>query len=148
MRTLLALLLVLAACKDQPPNAAPAKAMLSRATQADLAQDLDKAAESGTWFDLRRRWQGQKLRWTVIRQQLLCASAEHCNVAAFPIKQAATHGWMPELAFAPGEYDALVAKCGNAPQCEVTFEGTLAKLEASEDTPTRLHFDGVTIARN
>ena len=137
------LLVVLAACAQEQP--APAPAPRSPGTQADLARELDAAAEHGTWFDLRRRWQGQTLRWTVIRQRLLCGSAEACNVAPFPIQRPATHGWMPELAFAPGQYEALVAKCGDAAQCEVTIEGTLAKLEASDDAPTRLRFADVRI---
>ena len=148
MRMLL-LLIVVAACsaedrRSPPPAKQPAPA-LSGATQADLARELDKAAQHGTWFELRRRWQGQKLRWTVVRQRLLCASAESCNVAAFPIQRPATHGWMPELTFAPGQYEALAARCGDAAQCEVTIEGTLAKLEASDESPTRMRFDGVTI---
>ena len=148
MRMLL-LLIVVAACRAEdrrspPPAKQPAPALMN-ATQADLARELDKAAQHGTWFELRRRWQGQKLRWTVIRQRLLCASAESCNVAAFPIQRPATHGWMPELAFAPGQYEALAAKCGDAAQCEVTIEGTLARLEASDEAPTRMRFDGVTI---
>ena len=115
------------------------------ATQADLAIELDRAAENGTWIELRRRWQGQKLKWTVTRQRMLCASAEQCNVAAFPIQNHATHGWMPELKFAPGQYEALAAKCGDAAQCEVTIEGVVAKLEASDESPTRLVLDGVRI---
>jgi hypothetical protein len=148
MRKLLPVIIVLAACSaEDRPTPPPAKKApsLSHATQADLALELDKAAEQGTWFDLRRRWQGQKLRWTVIRQSMLCGSADACNVAAFPIQRPATHGWMPELTFAPGQYEALAAKCGDVAQCEVTIEGVLAKLEASDDAPTRLRFDDVTI---
>src|SRR5215203_4882951 len=99
-------LLILVACSAEdrrsPPPAKQAAALMN-ATQADLAHELDQAAQNGTWIELRRRWQGQKLRWTVIRQRMLCASAERCNVAAFPIQRPATHGWMPELAFAPGQ---------------------------------------------
>jgi len=150
MRRLLPLLIVLSACtaedRRSAPHAAKKAPSLMNATQADLALELDKAAQNGTWIELRRRWQGQKLRWTVIRQRILCSSAESCNVAAFPIQRPATHGWMPELVFAPGQYDALAAKCGDAEQCEVTIEGVLAKLEASDESPTRLRFDHVTIA--
>lgn len=149
MRKLLPLLIVLSACSAEdrrsPPPAKKAPPSLAHATQADLALELDKAAQNGTWIELRRRWQGQQLRWTVIRQHLLCSAADACNVAAFPIQRPATHGWMPELSFAPGQYEALVAKCGDADPCSVTIEGTLAKLEASDESPTRLRFDHVTI---
>jgi len=149
MRKLLPLLIVLAACSAEdrrsPPPAAKAAPALMKATQADLALELDKAAQNGTWIELRRRWQGQKLRWTVTRQRMLCGSADSCNVAAFPVQRPATHGWMPELSFAPGQYEALAAKCGDAAQCDVTIEGVLVKLEASDDAPTRLRFDHVTI---
>ena len=148
MNKLLPLVIVLAACSAEdrrsPPPAKKA-ATLMNATQADLAIELDRAAENGTWIELRRRWQGQKLKWTVTRQRMLCASAEQCNVAAFPIQNHATHGWMPELKFAPGQYEALAAKCGDAAQCEVTIEGVVAKLEASDESPTRLVLDGVRI---
>ena len=147
-RTLLLLALV-AACsaedrRSPPPQKAPPPA-LANATQADLGRELDAADRHGTWIELRRRWQGQKLRWTVIRQRILCGSAERCNVSAFPIQRPATHGWMPELRFAPGQYEALAAKCGDAAQCDVTIEGTLAQLEASDETPTRLRFEDVRI---
>lgn len=149
MTRIIPLLIVLAACSAEdrrsPPPAKKVAPALSNATQADFALELDKAAENGTWIELRRRWQGQKLRWTVIRQRMLCASAEACNVAAFPVQRPATHGWMPELSFAPGQYAALSAKCGDAEQCDVTIEGVLVKLEASDESPTRLRFDHVTI---
>jgi hypothetical protein len=149
MHRILPLLIVLAACRAEDRRSPPPTkkaATLMNASQADLALELDQAAHNGTWIELRRRWQGQKLRWTVIRQRMLCASAERCNVAAFPIQRPATHGWMPELAFAPGQYEALAAKCGDAEQCEVTIEGVLAKLDASDESPTRLRFEGVVVA--
>jgi hypothetical protein len=144
-----ALLVLLAACsKDErtpPPKATP---KLEHATQADFARELDAAEQRGNWIELRRRWQGQKLRWTVYRHPALCGSADACNVRAFPTTaKSAAYGWMPELHFAAGQYEALAAKCGSE-QCEVTIEGTLAKLEANGDTPTNLKFEGVTIAKN
>jgi hypothetical protein len=148
MHRIFFLVILVAACTSEdrrsPPPAKQA-AKLVNATQADLALELDRAAENGTWIELRRKWQGQKLQWTVTRQRVLCSSAAQCNVAAFPVQNHATHGWMPELKFAPGQYEALAAKCGDAAQCEVRIEGTLAKLEASEETPTRLVLDGVRI---
>src|SRR5690349_19841206 len=134
MRTI-ALLVLLAACSKEE-HRAPAKAApprLEHATQADFARELDAAEQRGNWIELRRRWQGQKLRWTVYRHPALCGSAEACNVRPFPtLEKSAAYGWMPQLHFAPGEYEALAAKCGDA-QCEVTIEGTLAKLEANGD---------------
>ena len=149
MNRIIPLLVIVAACSAEdrrsPPPAKKSALALMNATQADLALELDKAAQNGTWIELRRRWQGQKLRWTVTRQRMLCSSAEQCNVAAFPIQRPAQHGWMPALTFAPGQYEALAAKCGTAEQCEVTIEGVLAKLEASDEAPTRLRFDDVRI---
>lgn len=132
--------------RPAPAPTAAAPPALAHATQADLAHDLDVAAERGTWFEVRRRWQGQRLRWTVIRQRLLCASADACHVAAFPVQQAARHGWMPALELAPGQYEALAARCGEAATCEVTIEGTLAELEASDEAPTRMRFEDVRLA--
>jgi hypothetical protein len=67
------ILLVLVACSAEdrrsPPPAKKAPPALSNATQADLATELDKAAQNGTWIEQRRRWQGQKLRWPVTRQR-------------------------------------------------------------------------------
>lgn len=149
MRTI-ALLVLLAACskEDGTPAKAVTRSTLAHASATDFARELDAAEQRGTWLELRRRWQGQKLRWTVYRPALLCGSAAACNVRAFPTQQPATHGWLPELHFAPGQYEALAAKCGDADQCEVTIEGTLAKLEANGDTPTNLKFEGVIIAQN
>ena len=148
MRALVVILLVGCSAEDRrsaPPPQPPAPA-LAGGTQTDFARELEAAERNGTWIELRRRWQGQRLRWTVTRQRALCGSADACNVAAFPIQRPAKHGWMPELAFAPGQYDALAAHCGADP-CEVTIEGTLAKLEASDELPTRLRFEGVAVIR-
>ena len=149
MNRLLPLVIILAACSAEdrrsPIPAKKAAPSLSAATQADLARELEAADKNGTWFEIKHRWQGQRLRWTVTRQRMLCSSAESCNVAAFPIMRPATHGWMPELKFAPGQYEALAAKCGTAEQCEVTVEGVLGKLEASDESPTRLRFDDVKV---
>ncbi len=149
MRSLLLLTIVVAACSAEdrrsPPPAKPLPPALAHATQADLARELDAADRNGTWTELRHRWQGQTLHWTVIRHPALCNSAASCNVAAFPIQRPAKYGWMPELALSPEQYAALAAKCGAAETCELSFTGTLAKLEASPETPTRLRFEGVTI---
>ncbi|HSK02460.1 MAG TPA: hypothetical protein VK932_14505 [Kofleriaceae bacterium] len=127
-----------------PPQAGPLPRLAS-ATQADLARELDDADQRGTWNEVKRRWEGQVLRWTVTRQRVLCATAEACNVAAFPIQRPAPAGWLPTLRFAPGQFAALEARCGGKELCEVTIEGKLEKLQVSGEQPTNLELTGVTV---
>lgn len=146
---LLPLLLLVTACSADerrvpPPAPAPPPA-LSLATQSDLGRELDDADRLGTWTEVKRRWQGQQLRWTVTLQRALCRSAETCNVAAFPVQRPATHGWMPLMKFAPGEYEKLQATCGTADQCVFTFEGRLGELDVSGEFATKLTFSDVKI---
>jgi hypothetical protein len=117
---------------------------LSHATQAELAVEIDQAERRGTWREVRKRWEGQRLHWTVTRHRVLCASAAACNVAPFPIQQQAQQGWLPALSFAPGEFAKLESVCGNA-DCEIEIEGTLKRLELSGELPTSLHFDQVRV---
>jgi hypothetical protein len=124
------------------PAQAPA---LEHATQSDLASEIAEADRLGTWRDIQHRWQGQRLRWTVTRQRLLCSSAEDCNVAAFPIQRPAKQGWMPLLSFAPGQYDELIKVCGSQEQCEVTIEGTLSELDISPELPTKVTLSNVRV---
>ena len=79
------------------------------------------------------------------RQRTLCQSAELCNVAPFPIQRPATHGWLPALHFAPGEFARLDAACGTAAQCDITIRGTLRELSVSPEMPTSMKFSGVTL---
>jgi len=151
-RTLPLLLIVAAACGSSEDHRAPAPAPvkaapapLLHATQTDLAKDLDDAAARGTWSEVKRKWQGQVLRWDVTRQRMLCRTAESCNVAAFPILRPAKHGWMPQLMFAPGQFAALETACGTREQCDVTIEGTLARFEASASMPTNLQLADVHV---
>lgn len=118
---------------------------LSHATQTDLATELDQAERRGTWREVRRRWEGQRLHWTVTRHHDLCGAPTACNVAAFPVQQPAQHGWLPELSFAPGEFEKLSTACGTAERCELQIEGTLSRLELSGDLPTSVHFDRVRV---
>lgn len=147
--TLLLILLSIAACsaEEKRPQVAPAPALprLASATQADLARELDDADRRGTWTEVRRRWQGQVLRWTVTRQRALCLTAEACNVSAFPVRNAAPAGWLPTLSFAPGQFAALEARCGDREQCEITIEGKLEKLAVSGEMPTNLELTGVKL---
>lgn len=137
-----------AACgkTDRPvPAPAAAPAPLAHASAADLAREIADADRLGTWGEVQARWQGQTVRWTVTRQRLLCRSADDCNVAAFPIQRPAKQGWMPQVSFAPGQYDALAGVCGNREQCDVTIEGTLSQLDVSPELPTRVQLSNVRI---
>src|SRR5688572_24427561 len=101
---------------------------LSHATQADLATEIDQAERRGTWREVRQRWEGQQLRWSVTRLRALCLTANTCNVAAFPVQRPAQHGWLPQLKFAPGELEKVFSMCGDAERCELEVEGTLKTL--------------------
>jgi hypothetical protein len=146
------LLLALVACRsDDRSTPTPAKDVLpalTRATQADLSAEIEEADRLGTWGEVRRRWQGQALRWKVIRHAMLCKTAESCHVAAFPVQRPAKHGWMPALVFAPGQFAALEAKCGARETCEVTIAGTLTHLEVSGELPTNLRFTNVRVVED
>src|SRR5437016_5150842 len=119
-RRIAIVLVLVGACHGGEPQReikrAPKK---STATQADLARELDEADRRGTQSAARQHWQGLALHWTVTRQRLLCLSPDACHVAPFAIERPAKHGWMPALAFAPGEFAKLEAGCGAAEQCEL-----------------------------
>ena len=143
------LILLAAACAcgkaDRAPSPAPTPPPLAHATQADLARDIADAERLGTWSDVAHRWQGQTVRWTVTHRRVLCRSADDCYIAAFPIQRPARQGWMPQLQFAPGQYDALAGVCGGQDPCEVTIEATLSKLEVSPELPTSVQLSNVQI---
>jgi hypothetical protein len=150
MRTVYSMFLVasLAACHghdDAKPAAKAGKAKLEHASQTDLARELDDADRRGTWSDVRYRWQGQDLEWTVTRYRALCGSETRCNVAAFPVMRPAQRGWLPGIQFAPGEYAKLDAACGAAERCEITIDGTLSKLDVSGEMPTSVQLSNVKI---
>lgn len=148
---LLVLLLAASACdshRSKPiERDVAARPALTDATQTDLAHEVDQAERRGTWREVRQRWLGQRLTWTVTRQRALCHAASACNVAAFPIQRPAQHGWMPALELTPPEYARMTAGCGIADQCEVQFEGTLSDLVLSPDQPTSVRFSDVRILR-
>lgn len=149
MRTLTSILIVLAACKgrDHLPPAPATRPQLAHATQADLARELDDADRLGTWGDIRHRWQGQAIEWTVTRHRVLCASERACHVAAFPVQRPAQRGWLPGLAFAPGEFAKLDAACGAAERCELVIDGTVGKLDVSAEQPTSVQLVDVHVRR-
>jgi hypothetical protein len=148
-RMLLSLVFLTTACSSEerrvPPPSPAAMPTLAAATQADLGREIDDADRRGTWIEVKRRWQGQQLRWSVTRQALLCKTEDACNVAPFPITRPALHGWMPLMTFAPGEFAKLATACGTAAQCDFTFEGKLSELNVSGEQPTRMRFTDVRI---
>ena len=148
MRTLPFVLVALAACSSEDRRAnsvTETRPALAKATQHDLAKELEDADRRGTWNDVEFRWEGQTVRWTVFVMPVLCRSAEACNVAAFPVQRPAQQGWLPEVKFAPGQWAALQAHCGNAEHCEVTLEAKLENLQASPELPTNVRLGDVRI---
>jgi hypothetical protein len=148
MNRLLILVATAAAACGKTDHTRPAPAAppaLAHTTQADLAREIADADRLGTWSELVRRWQGQTVRWTVTRQRVLCRSADDCNVAAFPIQRPAKQGWMPQLQFAPGQFEALARVCGSREACEVTIGATIARLEVSPELPTSVQLSNVQI---
>jgi len=149
MRIALLLSFLVVACKAEDRRPGPPQdltpPMLTAATQQDLARELDEAEQRGTWGEVRRRWQGQVLTWKVTRQASLCRSAEACYVAAFPVQRPAKRGWLPQLIFAPGQFAVIEQACSDKPQCEITVEGYLEKLETSAEMPTNLRFNNVKL---
>ncbi|MGE5180860.1 MAG: hypothetical protein ACM31C_02300 [Acidobacteriota bacterium] len=151
-RTAIVIFLVeLCACRARDTHEIPAstrsapKPVLAHATQQDLARELDDAEHRGTWPEVRARWQGQRLHWTVTRQRSLCRTVDACHVAAFPITRPAKVGWMPALQLAAGEWSKLEAACGDAERCRLEIDGTLAELVVSPELPTSLKFSDVRI---
>ena len=143
-------LLALVGCKGNDNGLPPvphttALVKLEHSSQQDLARELDVADRRGSWTELRRRWQGQSLTWTVTRYRQLCNSAEACNIAPFEIRRPAAYGWMPLLGFSAGEYDKLAKGCGDREQCKFTFEGTLLDLDAGGESATKLRFSNVRV---
>jgi hypothetical protein len=146
MNRIAIIVVALAACKAKTEDCPPAPAVaVALGTQADLAKELDKAERDGSWADIKHRWQGGHVTWTVTRQRPLCMSANQCNVTPFPIGGGAKYGWLPKLTFAPSQFEKLDASCGKSERCELTFEGTLSELTVSPDLPTSLRFTDVKI---
>jgi hypothetical protein len=119
--------------------------VLTAATQADLAHELEQAERRGTWREVKDRWQGQRLHWTVTRQRLLCSSASACNVAPFPIQRPAQVGWLPRLELSAGEYAKIEAGCGKAEQCQLEIDFNVRELDVSGELPTSMHFSEVKV---
>lgn len=114
-------------------------------SQQDLAKEMDTAEKNGTWQDLRHKWQGKQVTWSVTRLTSLCHDAALCNVRPFATVQGVHYGWMPKLELSSGEYDKLTKGCGASEPCKVTFTGVLSDFQISGDAPTSLKFSDVTI---
>ena len=71
------------------------------------------------------------------RYDLLCKSATHCNLSAFPVQRQAKQGWMPEVSFAEGEFAKIEKACGTA-ECKLQIDGTLAEVRGSDAQPAAL----------
>lgn len=149
MWLLLLLGAALCACRGRDAREAPAShgvaSRLAHATQGDLARELDEADRHGTWTDVRRRWQGQPVRWNVTWRRLLCGDERTCHVTAFPIQRPAKHGWMPALELARGELAKIERACESHDPCDITIEGTLRELEVSGELPTSLKISDVRL---
>jgi hypothetical protein len=117
-----------------------------------LADELDALAanvDADGGEALRRRWQGQRVRWAVTRIPALCASEASCYVRPFAPghrAEAKPHGWLPKLTLAAGEFAKLEAGCGASVECAVTLEGTLDQLNVSDELPTSVHLADVRVA--
>jgi hypothetical protein len=148
-----AVVTLIAGCSRHDTRSAPSERdvakhpVLGAATQADLARELDQAERRGTWRELKQRWEGQRLHWTVTRQRQLCQSPAACNVAPFAIRQAAQYGWMPALEMTSVQYTKLASACGDAEQCQVELEFTMRELDVSGDLPTSMKFSDVKVIR-
>jgi len=127
------------------PAPAPAAPTGRAGSQQDLATEMDAADKTGTWQDLRHRWQGKQVTWTVTRLAPLCHDAVLCNVRPFSTVQGVHYGWMPKLELSPTEFDKLTKGCGASDPCKVTFTGVLSDFQISGDAPTSLKFSDVTI---
>jgi hypothetical protein len=146
LRTL-ALVLAVSACSKSsdstvaPPAPAP---QVSSATQADFAKDVDGAQQRGTWTELKHKYEGLKLHWTVTRHAALCSSPARCNVSAFPVETGAKHGWLPGLKLTAEQLAKLDATCGKA-DCELTFDGVVDLVRGSDAEPAGIEFGSVVI---
>jgi hypothetical protein len=144
---------IVTACSREDARPAPAprdvavRPVLTAATQADLAREIEQADRRGTWREVRQRWEGQRLRWTVTRQKALCRSSEACHVAAFPIQRPAQVGWLPALELSDAEMAKIDRGCGEREQCELVVEGTLTELALSGELPTSVRFSDVQVIR-
>jgi hypothetical protein len=119
--------------------------VLTATTQADLAHELEQADRRGTWREVKDRWQGQRLHWTVTRQRVLCSSSSACNIAPFPIQRPAQVGWLPKLELSAGEYAKIEAGCGKAEQCQLEIDFKVKELDVSGELPTSMRFSDVKV---
>lgn len=129
------------------PSAAPRWA----GSQEELARALDEAAQSvepGANRQVRQRWQGHWVRWTVWRIPQLCGAEGACHVRPFSSARrsdAGAHGWLPEVELADSERQALLTGCGARALCRVTLEARVDELVVSDEAPTSIRLGSARV---
>lgn len=137
------------AAAPSPPPLAPTatQAPEHAGSQDDLANALDLAADSvtaGVNEQVRRAWRGKTVRWQVTRVPALCGDADACYVQPFASARRgarSAHGWLPEVRFAAGERERMLAACASLEACAITLEATLGELVVSDEQPTSVRLD-------
>ena len=144
---------------DDDDNEAPLKSgplVKDKRSQYELAADIksaelkqDEDDRSDALFDIIDDWRGKQYRWTVYYVKAFCSNPERCHIVPFDRggkDRKIVQGWTPQLKLSKAEWDKIPAGCPDkAPQCLVTFEGTLAKFTLSTQELTALRFEDVTI---
>lgn len=99
----------------------------------------------------RAAWIGKRYRWETGVQPLLCGDAGDCVVLPFDHSrrdEPMAQGWLPRLDLDAAARDALRERCAGVDgQCVVEFSGTLTQFELSNEQPTSLTFDEVSVER-
>lgn len=132
---------------EPAPSAAPRWA----GSQEELARALDEAAQSvepGANRQVRQRWLGQQVRWTVWRIPQLCGAEGACYVRPFSSarrEEHGAHGWLPEVELTASERQALLAGCGDRALCQVTLEARVDELVVSDEAPTSIKLGGARV---
>lgn len=148
------------ACRESPDlpaerraAAAPAPSAAPRwaGSQEELARALDEAAQSvepSANRQVRQRWLGQQVRWTVWRVPQLCGAEGACYVQPFSSARrgdVGQHGWLPEVELPEPERQALLVGCGDRALCRVTLEARVDELVVSDDAPTSIRLGGARV---
>lgn len=130
---------------------APSPAPRWAGSQEELAAAIDQAAQSvepGANRQVRERWLGQPVRWTVWRVPQLCGAEGTCYVQPFSNARRSdtgAHGWLPEVELTARERQALLAGCGARALCQVTLEARVDELVVSDEAPTSIRLGGARV---
>lgn len=130
---------------------APSAARRWAGSQEELARALDEAAQSvepGANRQVRQRWQGHWVRWTVWRIPQLCGAEGACHVRPFSSARRSdtgAHGWLPEVELVASERQALLAGCGARALCQVTLEARVEELVVSDEAPTSIRLGSARV---